>query len=77
MTHHNFNQSLTAFLKRKPFRAFLVHFTDGENVVVEHPEAVRYQGKGTAVYFGKQGEIVLFDHDGVSRFAAASKAAAK
>lgn len=66
MEQQNFAQSLQAFQRRKPFRPYVVHFVDGESILVEHPEAIRYQGTGTAVYFGKHGEITLFDHDGVS-----------
>jgi hypothetical protein len=67
MTPKGLLNSLRAFQTRKPFKPFVVEFVDGDRVVVEHPEAVRYDGNGTAVHFGRRGEITLFDHDGVSK----------
>ena len=76
MDQKNFAQSLSAFLHRRPFRPFAVQFVDGDRIVIEHPEAVRYSGQGTAVYFGKKGELTLFDHEGVAKLANQPRAAA-
>jgi hypothetical protein len=76
MTHDAFQKSLAALQKRRPFRSYVVHFTDGESIAVEHPEALRYQGVGTAVYFSKSGEMTLFDEDGVAKITSGRKVVA-
>jgi hypothetical protein len=63
----NFTKSVGALLKNRPFRPFEIQFVDGERLIVEHPEAVRYSGQGTAVYFDTKGELSLFDHEGVAK----------
>lgn len=66
MDQKNLAQSLGAFQKKSLFRPFIVEFVNGEEITVEHPEAVRYQGRGTAVYWDRNGRITLFDHDSVA-----------
>lgn len=36
----NFDRSLTAFKKRKPFRPFTVMMVDGDRFEVDHPDAL-------------------------------------
>jgi len=67
MQEKSLARCLRSFQNRRPFRPFIVEFVDGNHIVVEYPEAVRYDGKGTAVHFGKHGALALFDHEGVSR----------
>jgi hypothetical protein len=67
MDQTNFTKSLATLLNRRPFRPFEIRFVDGERLMVEHPEAVRYSGQGIAVYFDKKGELSLFDHEGVAK----------
>ena len=76
MEHRSFANSIAALVRRKPFKPFTIKFVDGDKLLVEHPEAVRYQGQGTAVFFGKKGELTLFDHDGVARIAQHSRSGA-
>jgi hypothetical protein len=65
MTAKNFEKSLRAFQRRKPFRPFRIRFVDGEYIDVHHPEAVMISGS-VAVYFDRQHIPTLFDHEGVS-----------
>jgi hypothetical protein len=67
MEPENFERSLRAFLRRRPFESFAVHFVDGAAVTVDHPEALVLRG-GVAVYLSAAGEPTLFDHRSVSRF---------
>ncbi|MBW3540373.1 MAG: hypothetical protein KY476_08890 [Planctomycetes bacterium] len=66
MLAENFDQSLRGFHRRRPFRPFLVELVSGSTVRIEHPEALVYRA-GSAVYIAANGEIHLFDHEGVSR----------
>lgn len=65
MTPDNFERSLRAFARKKPFRAFTVKLSSGDQIQVEHPEALMLHA-GQAVYFAKDGEIWLFDHEEVA-----------
>jgi hypothetical protein len=38
----------------------------GDRITVDHPEALVFRG-GAAVYFSTQGEITIFDHEGVAQ----------
>ena len=67
MDKDNFERSLRSFVKRKPFLAFSVELVSGERILIEHPEALVTRG-GVAFYIGSDGEINLFDHNGVNRF---------
>jgi hypothetical protein len=65
MTAANFDKTLKAMQRRKPFRPFRIRFVDGEHVDVTHPEAVTIQA-GVGVHVNSKGELTLFDHEGVS-----------
>ena len=65
MTAKNFDRTLRAYQKRKPFQSFRVRFVDGEYIDVDHPEALVTRG-GVAVYVAADGTPTLFDHEGVS-----------
>ena len=41
MTTDQFDAALRAFCRRRPFRAFLIEFTSGNQLLIGHPEAVR------------------------------------
>ena len=41
MEPDNFDRSLRAFVRRRPFESFQIRFVDGESITVDHPEAVR------------------------------------
>jgi hypothetical protein len=67
MTAKNFEKTLQAYQKRKPFRSYRVRFVDGEYIDVDHPEALVTRG-GVAVYFAADNTPTLFDHESVSQF---------
>ena len=66
MTADNFNRTLRTFQRRTPFRAFTVELVSGDRVQVDHPEAMVIRA-GVGVYIARDGEISLFDHEGVSQ----------
>jgi hypothetical protein len=68
MVPETFMQSLRVFARRRPFRPFLVELMSGERIMVEHPEALAYNG-GAAVYISPRGGYVLFDHESVAQVA--------
>ncbi len=41
MTNEQFDTAYRAFCRRRPFRAFLIEFTSGNQLLIGHPEAVR------------------------------------
>ena len=65
MTRENFERVLQAFQRRTPFRPFTVEFVSGEQVAVDHPEALVLRA-GVAVYINAKGVPTLFDHESVS-----------
>ena len=66
MIANNFERSLQAMVRRKPFRPFTVELVSGDRIEVDHPEALVHRA-GVAVYLSPEGYPVLFDHDGVSQ----------
>ena len=67
MDSSNFQRALRAFQRQSPFRPFTVALVNGDRFRVEHPEALIVR-EGVAVFFAADGEIRLFDHEGVSQF---------
>jgi hypothetical protein len=65
MTVENFDRTLPAYQRRRPFRSFSVHFMSGEHIGVDHPEAMVIRG-GVGVYVSAGGVPTLFDHESVS-----------
>lgn len=65
MTSEHFDKTLQAYQKRRPFRSFRVRFVGGEQIDVDHPEAVVIRG-GVGVYVSAAGVPTLFDHESVS-----------
>lgn len=65
MTSDNFEKTLQAYQRRRPFRSFLVRFVSGEHIEVDHPEAMVIRG-GVGVYVSAAGVPTLFDHESVS-----------
>lgn len=64
MTAEHFEKTLHAYQKRRPFRSFSVRFVSGEQVDVDHPEALVIRG-GVGVYVSAAGVPTLFDHESV------------
>jgi len=67
MDAKNYNKTLKAMLDRKPFAAFKIELIDGESVEVRHPEEL-FSRAGVTIHIGPEGEMSIFDHEGVSRF---------
>ena len=71
MLPKNFERTLRALVRRKPFRPFSVEFVSGARINVDHPEALVFRG-GVAVYLSSKGVPTLFDHEGVSELIGAT-----
>jgi hypothetical protein len=68
MIAENFDKTLQAYQKRRPFRSFVVRFVSGEHIEVDHPEALVIRA-GVAVYISPKGVPTLFDHESISEVA--------
>ena len=66
MLAETFAKTIRAFAKREPFRPFVVELVSGNLVQVKHLEALVF-GNKTAVYVDPEGDITIFDHQGVAR----------
>ena len=74
MQSEAFDRALRSFVNRRPFRPFTVELVSGARLAIEHPEALVFRG-GVAVFFAPDGEITLFDHEGVSQLTSSLDAA--
>jgi hypothetical protein len=68
MTKRIFETTLKAYQIRRPFKPFLVELVSGTTLEIRHPEGLITQ-RGAAVYVNGDGEITIFDAEGVARFA--------
>ena len=66
MTAEQFDAAHQAFRRRQPFRAFLIEFTSGAQMLVGHPEAVRQESQ-LYVTRSPDGGYVLFAADNIAR----------
>ncbi|MCI0681799.1 MAG: hypothetical protein L0Y71_06820 [Gemmataceae bacterium] len=66
MNDDNFENSLSAFLRRRPFKSFAVELVSGDRFIVDHPEALALRG-AVAVFINPRGEYTLFDATTVSQ----------
>lgn len=66
MTKDQFDVAYGAFCQRRSFRAFLIEFLSGSQLLIGHPEAVRREGQ---LYVARcsDGSYVLFPAESVSR----------
>jgi hypothetical protein len=69
MAADNFNQALTAFQQRSPFRPFTVVLSSGTRFEIDHPGALVFRD-GVTVFVGPGEAPVIFDHEGVEHFVA-------
>jgi hypothetical protein len=67
MQPNNFDQTLIAFMKRRPFQPFTVALVHGDRFEVDSPNALVVRD-GVAIYVAAGGVPVIFDHEGVSQF---------
>jgi hypothetical protein len=65
MSSDNFEKALPAAQKRQPFRPYTVRFASGEQIEVDHPEALVMRA-GVGVFLSVTGVPTLFDHESVS-----------
>jgi hypothetical protein len=66
MEADNFDQTLSAFKRRSPFRPFTVALVNGDRIEVDFPDALVARD-GVAIYIGPGGVPVIFDNEGVSQ----------
>ncbi len=59
-----FDETISQFQRRVPFRPFGVHLVNGQVVAVDHPEALVARA-GMGVYVDRHGLPTIFDHEGV------------
>ena len=45
MRNDQFDAAYRAFCRRRPFRAFLIEFLSGAQLLISHPEAARVEGE--------------------------------
>jgi hypothetical protein len=60
MNAHTFAAALRAFVRRQPFRPFLVGLTSGDRFRIQHPEALSMRGD-VAMYTAPDDTVKLFD----------------
>jgi hypothetical protein len=66
MTSDDFDRSLRALQRRRPFHTFTVELVSGDRFQVDHPEALIVRA-GVAVFVARDGTPTLFDHESVSQ----------
>lgn len=66
MAPNNFEETLTTFKRRSPFRPFTVALVNGDRVEIDHPDALVVRD-GIAMFAGPGGVPWVFDHEGVSQ----------
>ena len=66
MKDNPFQKSLRAFVRRRPFKPFVVELVSRDRIVDEHPEAVAMGGEA-AVYLNPDGEYAFFDSSTVGQ----------
>jgi hypothetical protein len=59
MMQDQFDVAYRAFRRRRPFRAFLIEFTSGSQLLIAHPEAVRREGQLYAMRAPDGGHVVF------------------
>ena len=76
MTEDQFDLARRGFCQRQPFRAFLIEFTSGAQLLIGHPEAVRNEAE---LYLMRcpDGGYVVFAAESVSRMLDVPTQAAK
>ena len=67
MTAENFEETLSGFHNRLPFRPFTVVLISGRQFEVDHPGALVHRA-GVAIFISPGGSPIIFDHEGVEHF---------
>ena len=76
MTEDQFDAAHRGFCRRRPFRAFLIEFTSGAQLLIGHPEAVRNEA-GLYMMRCPDGGYVVFAAESVCRLLDVPTPAAK
>lgn len=66
MESESFDRALRAFARRTPFKPFVLELVSGSRFQVDHPEALVVVRGGLAVFVNADGELMVFDHEGVA-----------
>ena len=66
MTVDQFDVAVRGFCRRRPFRAFLIEFTSGAQLLIGHPEAVRNEAE-LCMMRCPDGGYVVFVAESVTR----------
>lgn len=66
MTPAQVDAAARAFCRRRPFRAFLIEFVSGTQMLIRHPEVIREAGE-FYVARSPDGGFVTFAAESVSR----------
>lgn len=66
MDRDTFDTTIRTFKHRTPFRPFSVAMVNGDRLEVDHPDALAVRD-GVALFAGRGGVPVVFDHEGVSQ----------
>jgi hypothetical protein len=67
MEVNNFDETLKAFQRRRPFQPFTVVPVNGDRFEVDFPNALVVRD-GVAIFVAAGGIPTIFDHEGVSQF---------
>jgi hypothetical protein len=67
MEVNNFDETLKAFQRRRPFQPFTVVLVNGDRFEVDFPNALVVRD-GVAIFVAAGGIPTIFDHEGVSQF---------
>jgi hypothetical protein len=65
MARPTFEQTIQRFLRRKPFKPFVIEFDNGQRWVVEKPEVLFHHTGDSALYFRPDGSFDFVDCDNV------------
>jgi hypothetical protein len=66
MTAEHFDETLQAFLARRPFKPFTIELNTGQRYEVDGPHSTAFEN-GAAVHLAPGGVPVFFDHESVNQ----------
>ena len=66
MTAEYFDETIVTLIERVPFQMFLVELNTGEQVQIDHSNAISARD-GRAVFIGPGGKLHIFDHESVNQ----------
>jgi hypothetical protein len=66
MDASTFDSTMKAFRKRLPYKPFTIVLFNGEQIEVDHPDALLFRD-GAGLYYAPGGILTIFDHEGVNQ----------